>query len=74
MQETLDGNISDLPNMNLYMHQLDKKENLKRDKNKFYLYYSTRGTNFIELCHKTLVSTYETWAMGIEYFNCLLIE
>ena len=44
LQEILDGNASDLPNVHLHLHQLDKKVNLKRYKDKFYLHCSIRGT------------------------------
>ena len=40
----------------------------------FHLYHSIRGTNLIELFHKSLVSTYGTWQVRIEYSDCLLME
>ena len=57
-----------------YLHQLNKKGEPKIDSNGFHLYYSIRGTNLTELFHKSLVSTYRTWQVGIEYSDYLLME
>ena len=52
LQKILDGNVSDPPNVHLYMHQLDKKGNLNRDKDMFCLCHSTRATNLTKFYHK----------------------
>ena len=71
LAEILDGNISDPPNLQLYAHQLNKKGEKKIDKDGFYLYHCMRGTNLTELFHKSLVSTYSTWKVGVEYSDCI---
>ena len=74
LEVLLDGFISNPPDLPLCLHQLNKKGDSKIDSDGFYLYHYIRETNLIELFHKSLVSAYRTWQVGIEYSDCLLME
>jgi len=60
LKDILDRNISDPLNISFHMYQLDKKGNLKEDNIRFYLYYSTKSTNLIEIYYKALVCMHKS--------------
>ena len=70
----LDKNIRDLSNLPIYMYQSNKKGEFKMDKDRFYLFYSTRGINLIEFYYEILEIIHRIWRLGIEFSNCILIE
>ena len=74
LHEILDGNTSEPPNVAMHVHRLNMKGDTQRYKHSFYLCYSIKGTNFTELCHKTLVSTHGTWKIGVEFSDYMLME
>ena len=65
---------SDPPNTLMFMHQLNKHGEPKKDPMGLFLCHSVRGTNLTELRHKSLISTYGTWKMGIEFSDYILAE
>ena len=68
------GNYSDPPGISICIYQLNKHGKPKKDLLGLYLYHSINRTNLIELHHKTLISIYGTWKIGIEFLDCVLIE
>ena len=74
LKEILLGNCSDPPNTPSCMHQLNEYGEPKKDLLELFLYHSTRGTSLVELYHKSLISTYGTWKIGIELLDCILTE
>ena len=74
LKETLMGNCSDPPNTPMFMHQLNKHGEPKKDSMGLFLCHSIRRTNLTKLRHKTLASICGTWKMGIEFSDCILTE
>ena len=67
LKEMLMGHRSDSPNTTMFIHQLNKHDEPKKDSMGLFLYHIISGTNLTELYHKSLVSTYGMWKMGIEF-------
>jgi hypothetical protein len=74
LREILDGNASDPPGFSFYTVRLDSKGEPKKNKYGFEILDCNRGTNDVENIHKTLLTVFGTWHVGVEMSDCLLTE
>jgi hypothetical protein len=74
LKEIMMGYYSDPPGFAFYSTKLDKRGEPMVNKYGFELLSCNRGTNDVESIHKTLLSIFGTWHIGIEMSDCLLRE
>jgi hypothetical protein len=74
LKEILDGNVSDPPGIDFYVHRLDSNGDPKFDKLGLALYDCNRGTNMTENVHKQLNYLFGSWSINIEFSDKLTAE
>lgn len=74
LKEILAGYYSDPPGIAFYSIKHDKRGEPMMNAYGFELLYCNRGTNDVESIHKTMLSIFGTWHIGIEMSDCLLRE